>query len=246
MGKLEGKVAVITGGTSGIGAASAELMAEEGAIVILAARNEEKGQAQAQKIKSMGKQADFFPCDVTSKEDVSRLKTMVEEKYGRLDILMNNAGVFRTALLDDITDEDWDAVFDTNVKAAMYVCRAFMELLQKSKGVILNNASVSGLQHYVQGRQGYMYASSKAALVQFTELLAKNYAPDVRVNCICPGVTVTDIFTNRDFSRFKNANLLGRVAQPEEIGKIALFLVSDDSSFMTGSVVVADGGASLL
>lgn len=246
MGKLEGKVAVITGGTSGIGAASAELMAQEGAIVILAARSEEKGQTQAEKIKNMGKQADFFPCDVTDKEDVSRLKTMVEEKYGRLDILMNNAGVFRTALLDDITDEDWDAVFNTNVKAAMYVCRAFMELLQKNRGVILNNASVSGLQHYVQGRQAYMYASSKAALVQFTELLAKNYAPDVRVNCICPGVTVTDLFTNRDFSRFKDANLLGRVAQPEEIGKVALFLVSDDSSFMTGSVVAVDGGASLL
>lgn len=246
MGKLEGKVAVITGGTSGIGAASAELMAMEGAVVILAARNEEKGRTQEQKIKDMGGEAEFIPCDVTNRDDINRLKCKVEGKYGRLDILMNNAGIFRTALLDQITDEDWDEVYNTNVKSVMHFCQAFIELLQISNGVILNNASISGLQHYIQGKRGYMYASSKAALIQFTKYLAKNYAPNVRVNCLCPGVTVTDLFTNRDFSRFDNSNLLGRMAQPEEMGRVALFLVSDDSSFMTGSVVVVDGGACLL
>lgn len=246
MGKLDGKVAVITGGTSGIGAASAELMASEGAVVILAARNEEKGRAQEQKIKEMGGQAEFVPCDVTKKDDVNQLKITVEKKYGRLDILMNNAGILKTASLEDITDEDWDDVYNTNVKSVMHLCQTFIELLQESHGVILNNASINGLQYYIKGRRSYMYATSKAALIQFTKYLAKNYAPDVRVNCLCPGMTVTNLFTNRDFSRFNDCNLLGRMAQPEEIGKVALFLVSTDSSFMTGSVIVADGGECLL
>lgn len=246
MGKLDGKVAIITGGTSGIGAASAELMAKEGATVILAARNEEKGRAQEQKMKDMGVEAEFISCDVTKKEDVHQLKRKVEERYGRLDILMNNAGIFKTAALEDISDADWDATYNTNVKSVMYVCQAFIKLLQESHGVVLNNASISGLQYYIRGKRSYMYATAKAALIQFTQYLARNYAPNVRVNCLCPGVTITDIFTNRDFSRFDNNNLLGRMAQPEEIGKVALFLVSEDSSFMTGSVVVVDGGACLL
>lgn len=170
----------------------------------------------------------------------------MEELYGRLDILMNNAGILKTASLEDITDDEWDKVYNTNIKSVMYFCQIFIELLQKSHGVILNNASINGLQYYIRGKRSYMYATSKAALIQFTKYLARNYAPDIRVNCLCPGVTITDIFTNRDFSRFDNSNLLGRMAKPEEIGKIALFLVSEDSSFMTGSVVVADGGACLM
>ena len=91
-----------------------------------------------------------------------------------------------------------------------------------------------------------MYASSKAAVIQFTQHLARNYAPNIRVNCICPGLTVTNIFTNRDFSRFKGCNLLDRMAEPREIANVALFLVSDEASFVTGSVIVADGGETLL
>ena len=109
----------------------------------------------------------------------------------------------------------------------------------------MNNASINGLQRYIKGAKSYMYATSKAALIQFTQYLAKNYAPDVRVNCLCPGMTETNLFTNRDFSRFKGCNLLDRMAKPEEIAKVALFLVSEDSSFMTGSVIVADGGETL-
>lgn len=246
MGKLEGKIAIITGGTSGIGAASAELMAMEGANVILAARNEEQGNAEEQKIISNGGKAEFIRCDVTQRDDIAGLQRMVQEKYGRLDILMNNAGILKTAALEDITDEDWDMVYNTNLKAVLYVCQTFISMLQESHGVILNNASVNGLHYYIKGKRSYMYATSKAAVIQFTKYLAKNYAPNVRVNCLCPGVVVTNIFTNRDFSRFDNCNLLGRMATAEEIGKVALFLVSEDSSFMTGSVVVADGGESLL
>ena len=246
MGKLEGKIAIITGGTSGIGAASAELMAMEGAVVILAARNEEQGNAEEQKIIQNGGKAEFVRCDVTRRDDIANLQKTVQERYGRLDILMNNAGILKTAALEDITDEDWDIVYNTNLKSILYVCQTFIGMLQESHGVILNNASVIGLHNYIKGKRSYMYATSKAAVIQFTKHLAKNYAPDVRVNCLCPGVVVTNIFTNRDFNRFDNCNLLGRMAAPEEIGKVVLFLVSEDSSFMTGSVVVADGGECLL
>lgn len=120
-----------------------------------------------------------------------------------------------------------------------------MDMLKMSHGVILNNASINGLHSYIKGRRSYMYASSKAANIQLTRYLAKNYAPEVRVNVLCPGMTKTNLFTNRDFSRFQDVNLLGRMADPLEIAKVAVFLLSSDSSFMTGSVVVVDGGETI-
>ena len=163
-----------------------------------------------------------------------------------IDILVNNAGILLTGTLDEITDDDWDATYQTNVKGALYTCQVMIDDLKQSKGVILNNASINGLHSYIKGRKSYMYATSKSALIQFTKYLAKNYAPDVRVNCLCPGSTVTNLFTNKDFSRFEGTNLLNRMADPMEIAKVALFLCSDDASFMTGSIVVADGGETLM
>lgn len=248
MGKLDGKVAVVTGGSSGIGAASAELFAKEGAAVVILARNQIGGCTEEEKLKSINPNSVslFLSCDVTKKEDISRTKNEILSRFGKIDILMNNAGVLRTGALEEITDEDWDLSFDTNVKAVMHFCQAFMPALKDSSGVIINNASINGLNSYIKGRKSYMYASSKAALIQFTKYLAKNNAPEVRVNCLCPGMTITNLFTNRDFSRFKGCNLLDRMAQPEEIAKAALFLASDDSSFMTGSVLVVDGGETLM
>ena len=120
-----------------------------------------------------------------------------------------------------------------------------MPLLIDSRGVILNNASINGLHSFIKGKKSYMYATSKAAVIQFSRYLAKNYAPKIRVNVLCPGITETNLFTNRDFSRFADVNLLGRMAKPEEIASVALFLVSDDSSFITGSIIVADAGESI-
>lgn len=244
MDKLKNKIALITGATSGIGAASAELFAAEGASVIIVGRSEENGKVIAEKIcKRYGKDRAFFvKCDVANKEDIRALQSYVVDKYQRLDILFNNAGVLLTGGLEDISDEDWDASYEVNVRAVMHICKAFMGMLKEAHGVVLNNASNVGMQEYITGRKSYMYASSKAACIQFTKHLARNYAPEVRVNAICPGVTQTNIFTNKDFSRFKDCNLLGRIAQPEEIAKVALFLVSDDSSYITGATIVADGG----
>lgn len=246
MGRLENKIALITGGTSGIGFACAERFAEEGATVIMASRGEERGEEAEAALHSQGYNASFISCDVSNRESVETLKRLVLERYGKLDILVNNAGVLRTGSLEEITDEDWDLTYNTNLKSMLYVCQNFIDMLKDSHGVILNNTSINGLHHYIKGKKSYMYATSKAAAIQFTNYLAKNYAPDVRVNCLCPGMTVTNLFTNRDFSRFKGCNLLDRMAEPREIANVALFLVSDEASFVTGSVIVADGGETLL
>lgn len=184
----------------------------------------------------------FMPCDVTDRRQLRNIHKWIHEKIGGIDVLMNNAGTLRTGDLKEITDEDWDAVYETNLKSVLYVCQEFIDELIEERGVILNNASINGLHNYIKGKKSYMYATSKAALIQFTQYLAKNYAPNVRVNCLCPGITETNLFTNRDFTRFEGCNLLGRMAKPEEIANVALFLVSEESSFMTGSIIVADGG----
>lgn len=173
---------------------------------------------------------------------IQNLYRFIYEKFGKLDILVNNAGILKTDALEDICDEDWDLSYETNVKSVMHICKIFIGMLKKSHGVVVNNASINGLQSYIRGRRSYMYATSKAAQIQFTRYLAKNYAPEVRVNCICPGLTETNLFTNRDFSRFDGNNLLGRLAKPEEIANVICFLASDEASFMTGSIIVCDGG----
>lgn len=244
MKKLEGKVALITGGTSGIGLATAKLFASEGASVISVARNTKKLVCDDIWGGLFGS-IEFIKCDVSDSVQVNKLKNEIINKYGTIDILFNNAGTLRTGSLEEITEEDWDYVYEVNTKSVFRMCRAFMPMLQKKHGVILNNASINGLHTYVKGKRSYMYATSKAALIQLSRYLAKNYAPDVRVNCLCPGMTVTNLFTNKDFSRFADVNLLGRMAQPEEIANVALFLCSEDSSFITGSIIVADGGETI-
>lgn len=245
MGDFKGKIALTTGGTSGIGAATSLLLAHMGAEVIIVGRNQDRGFEQENAIIADGGKAKFFQADVSNSDDIEALRLFAEKEYGRLDILFNNAGILLTGSLEELTDEEWDRSYNVNVKSTMHMCKAFMPMLKKSKGVILNNASINGLHSYIKGRRSYMYATSKAANIQLTKYLAKNYAPDVRVNAICPGMTETNLFTNRDFSRFKDVNLLGRMADPMEIAKVAVFLLSDDSSFMTGSVVVVDGGETI-
>lgn len=245
MGKLDGKIALITGGTSGIGGASAALFASEGAKIIITARNEQRGQQKVKEIISNGGECEFVKCDISCKSDVNSLKQHILGKYGELNILFNNAGLLITNPLENITEEEWDKMYAVNIKGGMFMCQTFVDLLKKSHGVILNNASINGLNCYIKGRSSYMYATSKAAMIQFSKYVAKNYAPEIRCNVLCPGMTVTNLFTNKDFSRFDDCNLLGRMAHPDEIAKVALFLVCDDSSFITGATIVADGGETI-
>ena len=208
-------------------------------------RDAERGEALAAEIeKKYAGQVRFVRADVTDADDVARLLAIVQEELGRLDILFNNAGIFVTRAIDEIDDVAWERVFRTNTKAAMDMTAAFLPLLQKAKGAILNTASIGGLPYHIAGSKTYLYASSKAALIQFTKLCALNFAPDVRVNCLAPGITDTPIYTNRDFSRFSGIPM-GRVADALEVARAALFLVSDEASYITGAVLPVDGGASL-
>jgi len=246
MNRLKDKIALITGATSGIGYASAKLFAEEGAFVIIIGRNDDKGNKIQNEIIKNGGKAEYVKCDVTDESQINSLREYVISCHGKLDILFNNAGILLMDRLENINTQDWHKSFEVNVNSYMYMARAFIDILCNNQGVILNNASIAGLQSNVRGRASYMYGSSKAALIQFTQLLALNYSDKIRVNCICPGVTETNIFTNRDFSRFDGTIPIGRIAQPIEIAKAALFLVSDDASYITGSVITVDGGASLV
>lgn len=245
MRRLEGRIALITGATSGIGRASARLFAAEGAEVVCVGRDEARGATVVQEIEEMhAGRARFIAADVTLADDIAKILEVVKTEYGRLDVLFNNAGIFVTRAIDEIDDAAWERVFRTNAKAAMDMTAAFLPLLQELKGVILNTASIGGLPYHIAGSKTYLYASSKAALIQFTKLCALNFAPDVRVNCLAPGITDTPIYTNRDFSRFSGIPM-GRVADALEVARAALFLVSDEASYITGAVLPVDGGASL-
>lgn len=246
MGKLDGKIALITGATSGIGEATVKLFASEGANVILVGRNREKGQIITEEISDAGWKARFIQCDVTEKEEIDKLKLLVKCYYGQLDILFNNAGILITSSLGDIKIEDWNKVFDTNTTAVMLMTQAFIDMIIENGGNILNCASIDGLECNIRGTKNYIYSSSKAATIHFTKYCARNYSNRIRVNCICPGVTETPLWTNKDFSRFTNAIPMGRVGQPNEIAKTALFLVSEDASYITGAVLPVDGGAALM
>lgn len=244
MGRLKNKVVLITGATSGIGKASAILFAQEGARVIVTGRNEQRGHEVVDIIIENCGEAEFISVDVTKQTDIDALYEHIMQAYGRLDILFNNAGVFVTKSLKDITEEVWDNVYAANVKSMMLMTQRFEQMLRNYHGTILNNASIGGLDGHTIGTKEYIYASSKAAAIKFSKLCALNMAPVVRVNCICPGITDTPIYINRDFSRFKGIPL-GRVAEPEEIARAALFLVSEDASYITGVALPVDGGASL-
>ena len=246
MGKLDGKIALVTGGTSGMGRAFSMLFAAEGATVIVVGRNTENGVNIVSEIKKAGGKAVFEYCDVTDSESIKDLAYRVTKNYKNLDILVNNAGILITSPLEEINEDEWLTVFDTNVHAMMRVTQAFIKMLEMSKGTILNNTSIDGLQSLVRGRANYAYCASKSAAIKFSQQLALNYTPKgVRVNCLCPGVTETPFFTNRDFTRFNDAIPMGRVGQPEEIAKAALFLVSEDASYISGAILTVDGAASL-
>lgn len=246
MGRLDGKIALITGATSGIGEACAKLFAEEGALVIVVGRRKEVGESVVAEInKSAKNKSLFLQCDVSDEEDVIHLKEEYIKLFDKLDILVNNAGHLITEPVEEIQDESWKKVFGANTNSVMYMTKHFVDLVIKAKGNILNNASIDGLQSCVRGRASYAYAASKSATIQFTQTCALNYSDRIRVNALCPGVTRTPFFTNQDYSRFDGTIPLGRVAYPEEIAKAALFLVSDDASYVSGAVLKVDGGASL-
>lgn len=245
MSDFKNKKILITGATSGIGRAIATYFAKEKADVILVGRNEERGMLIQESLKEHSPNCIFVRCDITKEEEVFELKSFLSKNNYSIDILINNAGVFITQDLEHLEYKNWQKSFETNVDGAMFMTKAFIGDLRKNKGCIVNNASVSGLDIFTSGTKNYMYGASKAALVKFSKLCALNYAPDVRVNVICPGIVDTEIFENRDFSRFDGVIPIGYIAKPEQIAKVVKFLASDDADYITGAVIPVDGGMSL-
>ncbi len=245
MGIFNNRTVIITGGTSGIGKSTAFLMAEEGAYVIVVGRNTDKGQKIVSQIEENNGKAVFLECDVSKEENIIRLKKDVLEVCNRIDILFNNAGIWITEPLSKIDEQTYEKVLDVNLKSVLFMMKHFATDLKKAKGVIINNASMGGLENYTNGTKQYMYCSAKAGVIKISKLAAKDMAPDVRVNCICPGLIDTEIFINRDFSRFDGKIPLGRMGDPNDVAKAVSFLASDSASYITGAVLTIDGGASL-
>src|SRR5450631_80371 len=248
--QLSERVALITGGASGIGRATALLFAREGAAVALADVNADAGQRVVDEITQSGGRAFFEPVDVTRTADCQRLVERTIREFGRIDILFNNAGIIRRATVLDLTEDDWDRVMAVNVKSIYLVSREVIPHMQKAGGgTIINTASGWGL---AGGAKAAVYCASKGAVVLLTKAMALDHGPQkIRVNCICPGDTDTGMLREEalqlgeESSRFLAESAkrpLGRVGSPEEIAKAALYLASDASSFVTGTALVVDGG----
>jgi NAD(P)-dependent dehydrogenase (short-subunit alcohol dehydrogenase family) len=248
--RLAEKVALITGGASGIGRATALLFAREGAAVSVVDLDEVGGQAVVQAIVDEGGQAIFLRCDVSLAADCWRAVQGTVDELGSLDILFNNAGIVRRATVIDTTEEEWDRVMAVNVKSIFLLSKYTIPVLaQAGGGVIINTASGWGL---VGGRRAVSYCASKGAVVNMTRAMALDHGgQNIRVNCICPGDTDTPMLRNEaqqlgesdeQFLAEAADRPLQRIGRPEDIAQAALYLASDASSFVTGTTLVVDGG----
>ncbi len=239
------KVCVITGATSGIGEATAELMAEYGWHVVLIGRNEKRGNNIIKRIQNKGGIAEFYACDLSVKADVEKLGKQIKT-LGHIEMLFNNAGMMPESKEIELIDEcEWDETFKNNLQSVVFMSATLKALLFQSKGVIINNASIAGMQSYIVGRS-YAYSASKAAVIQLTRQMAKNYAQyGVRVNCICPGIIDTPLLGNRDRKEYAKRVPLGYLGEPKDVATVVCFLASDDARYITGAILPVDGGVSI-
>ncbi|WP_026583135.1 SDR family oxidoreductase [Bacillus sp. J33] len=247
--KLQDQVAVVTGAASGMGKAIAELYAREGAKVIVADLNLEGAETVAKMIIENGGSAKAVKANVAKQEDIENMIDAAVNEFGTLDILVNNAGIMDGfEPVGDIQDDRWDLIFDINTKGVMRAMRKAIPIfLEKGKGVIINTASTGGLNG---AHAGAAYGASKHAVVGLTKNTGYMYAKSgIRCNAIAPGGVETNIGSSMKninefgFGRTKAVQgVMPRIGQPEEIAQVALFLASDESSFVNGTVIVADGG----
>jgi 3-oxoacyl-[acyl-carrier protein] reductase len=239
---LKDKSILITGSSSGIGAETARLAKEYGATVIL------HGRIEDEKLKTLAKELDceYIFCDVADKITVESEVQRILKKIQKIDILVNSAGIAPAQEFLEATDEEWLNVFKTNVLGTTHFCQAVIPQMQKNKyGRIVNISSIKG---YSINSSPTAYSASKAAIINITSALAKQFAPDIAVNAVAPGYTDTPMSLTRTSSQAMEkakTSLVGRVARPEEIAEAILFLASDKASFITGQTILVDGGYSI-
>ena len=249
--RFQDKVVVVTGAGSGIGKATALSFGREGATLVAADIDAASAQATADQIKAAGGQAEALQVDVSVAADVGRMVTTTVERLGRLDVMVNNAGVFFQVPVVLVPEEQWDWLMSINLRGVYLGCKhAVPQMIRQGKGVIVNTASIAGLR----GFGGYgTYGAAKGGVVQLTKALAVEVARvGIRVNCVCPGIIETAMLDQGvaemglDRTAFIQlagaAHPMGRIGRPEEVAAAILFLASDDASFITGIALSVDGG----
>jgi NAD(P)-dependent dehydrogenase (short-subunit alcohol dehydrogenase family) len=253
--RLAGKIALITGAGTGIGRSTALLFAQEGAKVVAQDLQREAAEDTVQLIKNAGGEAIASGGDVSLRADAEAMVNVAIQTYGRLDVLFNNAGVWRGGSILDVSEEDWDRTIDVNVKGIYLVSRfAVPYMIRQEGGSIINAASVAALRG---SPMSAAYNASKGAVLLLTKCMALDFGRyGIRVNCTCPGVIDTrmadDLLTYRSLGdddrkqalleTFEERHVIGRLGKPEEVARVVLFLASDESSFVTGAAWPVDGG----
>lgn len=248
--KLEGKVAIVTGGAAGIGEASCRLFAREGARIACVDRDAAGAERVCAEMRAAGHPAHAFACDVSCEDEVQRTVEGILAQFGRIDILFNNAGIVAGGRIHEMTAENWDRSFAVNVRSIFLFARAVLPgFLRQGGGVILNTSSCTALRSVVDRTA---YSATKSAVLSITRSMALDYAADrIRVNCLCPGTVDTPSLHQRlgdspeMWKKFIARQPLGRLGTAQEIAQAALYLVSDEAAYVTGTAFQIDGGMSL-
>ncbi len=242
---LSGKVAIITGGSRGIGKSTAKIFAAEGASVVITAKNSERLQSSARELGVTG-----FAGDIRKGTDVETVVRKTLDKFGRLDILVNNAGIFpEVSPLHETSEEKWNEVIDINLTGQFRFAKAALPHMMKNGGGIVNVSSDAGLKSF-ENFEADAYSASKAALIHLTRTWAVEYARyKIRVNCVCPGIVETDMTepflrTEADRAMAISEHPIGRIGLPEDVAHAILYFVSERSSWITGAILPVDGGIS--
>ncbi len=248
--RLENRVALITGGTSGIGTATAKLFAREGAKVAITGRNAERGAEVVADIEVSGSQALFIQSDVRFAEQCKDAVDKTLERFGKIDVLFNNAGVFHPKTVVECSEEEWDETIDSSLKGAFLMSKYTLpSMIEQGSGSIIHTSSGWGV---LGGSDAAAYCAAKGGLIIMAKAMAIDHGPQgIRVNCVCPGDVLTPMLPDdakkrgmswEDYAEGASDRPLGRIGTAEEIADAVLFLASDESSFVTGDALVVDGG----